>query len=69
MVNILKIDSQNVQISRAAFIQLVKYFGAAAPDQDPEQEERRQFILQELFEKTNRLKKREEYKKQHLKLP
>lgn len=65
----MKIDSQNVQISRAVFIQLVKYFGAAAPDDDPEQEERRQFIVQELIDKTNKLKKREDYKKQHFNFP
>ncbi|MBE6852865.1 MAG: hypothetical protein E7505_05250 [Ruminococcus sp.] len=61
----MKIDHENVQISRALFIQLVKFFGTCPECPDPEAEARRQFIISELNTKLEKMKKRDEYKKAH----
>lgn len=61
----MKIESENVQIPRALFIQLVKYFGQIEAHDDPELEDRRVFITGQLVEKFEKMKRREEYQKQH----
>lgn len=61
----MKIESENVQIPRALFIQLVKYFGQIEAHDDLELEDRRVFITGQLIEKFEKMKKREEYARSH----
>lgn len=61
----MKIETKTVQLPAEVFVQLVRYFGTASPDTDPEQEARRQFIVAELSKKLDSLKAREDYKTKH----
>lgn len=61
----MKIESANVQIPTPLFVQLVKFLGTSAPESDPEREDQRQYILSQLNDKLEKMKKREEYARSH----
>lgn len=64
----MKIESKTVQIPTQLFIQLVKYFGNTTnenPIVKKEQEQRKEYIIEELIKKSDNMKKREDYKNKH----